>query len=382
MLELRIALRFLWRNKVQSLLIIMGIAIGIAVQVFVGSLITSLQDSLVDETVGSSSHVSLEPAGGQAALSFTTEDRATLSVDPRVTAVAPVQSLSALLPVGDASVPVVVKGGALSDLDSIYGLSEKLVVGEISLAGDRITVGKDLAEQNGLAPGDSVRLVLADGSTVETVVEGVFDLGAQAANERSVFSGLELASSALGRSTDRVSAVETQIADVFASPEVAASLRTAFPQLTVSEWQAKNSDLLTALQSQSTSSYMIQVFVIIAVMLGIASTLAISAVQKTRQIGILKALGMSDSKTGLVFLYQAGILGVIGTLLGIAVSLALIAVFSSVAKSGDSGLFPIEPRLGFVLLSAGIGIAIALISAIIPYRKTARLDPIQVIQGG
>jgi len=382
MLELRIALRFLWRNKVQSLLIILGIAIGIAVQVFVGSLITSLQDSLVDETVGSSSHVSLEPAGGQAALSFTTEDRATLSVDPRVTAVAPVQSLSALLPVGDASVPVVVKGGALSDLDSIYGLSEKLVVGEISLAGDRITVGKDLAEQNGLAPGDSVRLVLADGSTVETVVEGVFDLGAQAANERSVFSGLELASSALGRSTDRVSAVETQIADVFASPEVAASLRTAFPQLTVSEWQAKNSDLLTALQSQSTSSYMIQVFVIIAVMLGIASTLAISAVQKTRQIGILKALGMSDSKTGLVFLYQAGILGVIGTALGIAVSLALIAVFSSVAKSGDSGLFPIEPRLGFVLLSAGIGIAIALISAIIPYRKTARLDPIQVIQGG
>ena len=382
MLELRIALRFLWRNKVQSLLIILGIAIGIAVQVFVGSLITSLQDSLVDETVGSSSHVSLEPAGGQAALSFTTEDRATLSVDPRVTAVAPLQSLSALVPVGDASVPVVVKGGALSDLDSIYGLSEKLVVGEISLAGDRIAVGKDLAEQNGLAPGDSVRLVLADGSTVETVVEGVFDLGAQAANERSVFSGLELASSALGRSTDRVSAVETQIADVFASPEVAASLRTAFPQLTVSEWQAKNSDLLTALQSQSTSSYMIQVFVIIAVMLGIASTLAISAVQKTRQIGILKALGMSDSKTGLVFLYQAGILGVIGTLLGIAVSLALIAVFSSVAKSGDSGLFPIEPRLGFVLLSAGIGIAIALISAIIPYRKTARLDPIQVIQGG
>jgi len=382
MLELRIALRFLWRNKVQSLLIILGIAIGIAVQVFVGSLITSLQDSLVDETVGSSSHVSLEPAGGQAAFSFTTEDRATLRADPRVTAVAPLQSLSALVPVGDASVPVVVKGGALSDLDSIYGLSEKLVVGEISLAGDRIAVGKDLAEQNGLAPGDSVRLVLADGSTVETVVEGVFDLGAQAANERSVFSGLELASSALGRSTDRVGAVEMQIADVFASPEVATSLRAAFPQLTVGEWQAKNSDLLTALQSQSTSSYMIQVFVIIAVMLGIASTLAISAVQKTRQIGILKALGMSDSKTGLVFLYQAGILGVIGTLLGIAVSLALIAVFSSVAKSGDSGLFPIEPRLGFVLLSAGIGIAIALISAIIPYRKTARLDPIQVIQGG
>lgn len=382
MLELRIARRFLWRSKVQSILIVLGIAIGIAVQVFVGSLITSLQDSLVDETVGSSSHVSLELAGGQAAFVFTDQDRAKVSTDPRVTAVAAVQSLSALVPVGEASVPVVVKGGTLADLDSIYRLSEKLVAGEISLTGDRIAAGKELAEQNGLAPGDSVRLVLADGSTVDTVLEGVFDLGAQAANERSVFSGLELASAALGRPVDRVSAVEMQIVDVFTSPDVAAGLQSAFPQLTVSEWQAKNSDLLTALQSQSTSSYMIQVFVIIAVMLGIASTLAISAVQKTRQIGILKALGMSDAKTGLVFLYQAGILGVIGTALGIALSLALTAVFSAVAKSGDSGLFPIEPRLGFVLLSSGIGIAIALISAIIPYRKTARLDPIQVIQGG
>ncbi|MBN1632416.1 MAG: ABC transporter permease [Thermoleophilia bacterium] len=382
MLELRIALRFLRRNKVQSLLIILGIAIGIAVQVFVGSLITSLQDSLVDETVGSSAHVSLEPGDKQTAFAFTVEDRATVSNDPRVTAVAPVQNLSALVSVGETSIPVAVKGGEPADLDSIYGLSGKLVAGEISLAGDRIAVGKELAEQNGLAPGDALRLVLADGSTVETVLEGVFDLGAQAANERSVFSGLELASSALGRPVDQVSAVEMQIADVFTSPEVATGLATTFPQLTVGEWQAKNSDLLTALQSQSTSSYMIQVFVIIAVMLGIASTLAISAVQKTRQIGILKALGMSDAKTGLVFLYQAGILGVIGTALGIAVSLALIAVFSSVARSGDSGLFPIEPRLGFVLLSAGIGIAIALISAIIPFRKTARLDPIQVIQGG
>ena len=382
MLELRIARRFLWRSKVQSLLIVLGIAVGIAVQVFVGSLITSLQDSLVDETVGSSPHVSLEPADSQAPFAFSAQDRATVSADPRVTAVAPVQSLSALVPVGDASVPVVVKGGTFADLDSIYGLSEKLVAGEISLTGDRIVVGKELAEQNGLSPGDAVQLVLADGSTVETVLEGVFDLGAQAANAQFVFSGLELASSALGRSIDQVGAVEMQITDVFASPEVAAGFQSAFPQLTVSEWQAKNSDLLTALQSQSTSSYMIQVFVIIAVMLGIASTLAISAVQKTRQVGILKALGMSDTRTGLVFLYQAGILGVIGTALGIAVSLALIAVFSAVARSGDSGLFPIEPKLSFVLLSAGIGIAIALISAIIPYRKTARLDPIEVIQGG
>jgi len=376
MLEPKIAWRFLWRSKAQSILIIFGIAVGIAVQVFVGSLITSLQQSLLDSTVGSSSHVTIEPAAGEAAFTFTAADREKLKTDPRITAVAPVQTLSALVPMAGSSAPVVVKGGAYEDIDSIYKLSDKMVAGEVTLDGDRVLVGKEFAEQYGFAPGDPIELVLADGSTVEARVEGVFDLGAQAVNQQSVFAGLEAASRALGRSVEEVGAVEMQINDVFTSPDVALK----YPQLQVTEWQAKNSELLTALQSQSTSSYMIQVFVIIAVMLGIASTLAISAVQKTRQIGILKALGMADGRTGLVFLWQAGILGVVGTALGIGISLGLIGAFSLIARGGDTGLFPIQPQVGFVLLSAGIGIAIALISAIIPYRKTARLDPIEVIQ--
>jgi lipoprotein-releasing system permease protein len=314
-------------------------------------------------------------------LTFTASDRAMVTADPRVTAVAPVQVVSALIPAGGTSAPVVVKGGALADIDSIYKLTQVLVTGEVTLAQNRILVGKEFADQYGLKPGSAARLVLADGSSVDVAVEGVFDLGVQAVNMQSVFVGLDTASAALGRSPDQVSAVELQISDVFASPAVAADLAAKFPGLKVTEWQVQNKELLTGLQSQSTSSYMIQIFVIIAVMLGIASTLAISAVQKTRQIGILKALGMSDARTGLVFMYQAGILGVVGTALGIAVSIGLIEVFTSIARRGNTGLFPIEPRLGFILLSAAIGIAISLVSAVIPYRKTARLDPIEVIQG-
>ena len=380
MLELRIARRFLWRSKSQSILIVLGIAVGIAVQVFVGSLITSLQDSLIESTVGSSSQVTLEPAEGAAAFTFGAADREWVQSQPMVTAVAPVQVLSALVPVGGSSAPLVVKAGDLADLDSIYKLSDRIVAGEASLQGDRILVGKAFAEKFKLGPGDAVKLVLADGAAIDGKIEGLFDLGSQVANTQLAFAGLSVAS-ALGRPVDQVNAVEMQISDVFASGQVASEMAAEFPQLTVTDWQVQNTELLTALQSQTTSSVMIQVFVIIAVMLGIASTLAISAVQKTRQIGILKALGMADARTGFVFLYQAGILGAVGTTLGIGISLGLIKVFSLVAANGNSGLFPIQPRPGFVLFSAGIGMAIALVSAIIPYRKTSRLDPIQVIQG-
>jgi lipoprotein-releasing system permease protein len=123
------------------------------------------------------------------------------------------------------------------------------------------------------------------------------------------------------------------------------------------------------------------VFVLIAVALGIASTLAIAAVQKTRQIGILKALGMSDGRTAAIFVWEAAIMGVLGTGLGVGVGLLLIVGFTAgTAKSGAG--FPITPEPTFIAISASIGMLVALLSAIIPTRKTARLDPIEVIQNG
>ena len=162
-----------------------------------------------------------------------------------------------------------------------------------------------------------------------------------------------------------------------------AALRTepALNGLKVTEWQAQNSDLLSALKSQSSSSYMIQFFVLVAVALGIASTLAISAVQKTRQIGILKAMGMKDRQSGRIFLWQALILGVSGAAVGVAAGLGLIALFTFLGRNSTS-LFPITPQVGFVVISFVVGVLVAVGSSLIPSRRTKKLDPIEVIQGG
>jgi len=122
---------------------------------------------------------------------------------------------------------------------------------------------------------------------------------------------------------------------------------------------------------------MIQIFVLVAVALGIASTLAISAVQKTRQIGILKAIGMGDSAAGRIFLWQAALLGAGGTLGGIGLGYGLIWGFSLAPVP-----FSIRPEPTFIAISAAIGVSVALASSVIPARSTSRLDPIEVIQSG
>jgi len=350
------------------------------VQIFVGSLITSLQANLVDQTVGSSSQVTLTAPDDGDPVVYTDDVQGIVESDERVMpgAIAPVRTISALYsnPDGDAA-PLNLKGGELAAIDAITDLEARTVRGTASLDADEVMIGTDFADKYSLAPGDTIGLVLAGNRTRQLVISGVFDLGSAAVNERQAYVSGDLPQSLLGWSTDEYSAIETKLLDPFDSTAVASSWGGQLPELEVIDWQVANADLLVALQSQSSSSYMIQAFVLIAVALGIASTLAISAVQKTRQIGILKAMGMGDRASGRIFLWQALLLGVSGSLSGLIAGWLLIWSFSFVPVSFS---ISIEPT--FAAISASIGILVAMLSSIIPTRKTSRLDPIEVIQGG
>ena len=217
--------------------------------------------------------------------------------------------------------------------------------------------------------------ILPNGQQTEYELAGILDLGSTAANERLAFSDGESAQVALGMAPDDFSEIQIQVDDIFTSNEVAGDL--AADGLTVVDWQDENEELLSGLAAQSGSSFMIQAFVLIAVALGIASTLAISAVQKTKQIGILKAMGMRDGAAGRIFLFQAAILGVAGVLVGIGFGYLLIWGFSFAPVE-----FSVAPSPALIGVSAVIGILVALLSAVIPVRSTSRLEPIEVIQNG
>ena len=383
MLSLSIAARFLRKSPVQSILIAAGIAVGIGVQVFLGSLITSLQTSLVDQTIGNSPQVVVRAQQDGAAVAYTPELQQAMESQGEITTVVPTRTFSAIFRKGSESAPLQFTGGALDQLDTIYDISGRLVAGEASLAASEVIVGKDFADGFALKPGDVASFVLPTGKPAELTVAGVFDFGSAAANNATAFVGGNEAATVLGLEADQYSAVDAQVGDVFASQQVAADLRAApaLEGLEVTEWQAENADLLSALRSQSSSSYMIQFFVLVAVALGIASTLAISAVQKTRQIGILKAMGMRDRQSGRIFLWQALILGVSGAAVGVGAGLGLIALFTFLGRNSES-LFPITPQVGFVVISFVVGVLVAVVSSLIPSRRTSKLDPIEVIQGG
>jgi lipoprotein-releasing system permease protein len=128
---------------------------------------------------------------------------------------------------------------------------------------------------------------------------------------------------------------------------------------------------------------MIQVFVILAVALGIASVLAVSVVQKAREIGILKATGTLTRSVTRVFLLQGAVLGTAGSLIGIAIGTTLALFFAGLARNPDgSATFPVDLNLWLYARSVAVALTVGVLSAILPARRAARMDPATVIRNG
>lgn len=398
--EFKVAWRFLKSNRTQTLLILLGIIVGVSVQIFLGSLISGLQQDLVDQTVGSSSHITILPkdqiprplviqedkysrivtfSGSQSGINRWQEIAEYVKGMDQITAVSPTIDGSGFAIRGDKNIPVVFRGIEITKADGIYNINENIVNGEADIGGNNIIIGTEMARELELNTGDTLKLNTSEGISDRFIIRGIFDLGSKELNNSWVFLSSKRAST-LFNFSDRVSNIEIQIADVFRADQIADQIMARFNNINAESWQRNNEQLLTALQSQTSSSLIIQIFVIIAVTLGIASVLAVSVVQKSRQIGILKAMGTKKKSVGIIFLIQGAILGLSGSILGALSGIGLSQAFVTFAR-GDSGdpLFPITIDPTFILISVVIATAAGMIAASIPARNSAKLNPIEVI---
>ncbi len=402
--ELFVALRYLREGRLQTWLILAGVGVGLGAIIFVSALITGLQQSLVDRTLGSQAHVVVRPPeemprvlpDPDSALRATVLQRPPQRVRsivewqrvqdvlrriPGVVAVAPTVAGPAMAARGLGATSVTVRGIDIASYEPIVELEGKLVDGAFDLTGFHAVVGTELARTLGITVGSRMRVQAAGGRAGVYTVSGIFDLGSKDLNERWVFVSLRGAQTMFDLEGG-VSTLEVKGTKIFQAEDLAARIedRTG---LDAESWMTRNSDLLVGLRSQSQSSRMIQVFVMLAVALGIASVLAVSVVQKSREIGILKATGTRTASITRIFLLQGAILGTVGSLLGIAIGACLALFFASLATNPDgSPRFPVDLNLFLFGRSMAVAILVGILSAILPARRAARMDPATVIRNG
>ncbi|QRN86281.1 ABC transporter permease [Clostridia bacterium] len=403
--ELKMATRFLQASKGQTVFILMGIAIGVSVQIFLGTLITGLQENLIDATVGNSPHITITNESSQQSeydlldrndndyrseISFEKTDENLfewerivdyLDKKDKLSAVSPVLNANGSIIKGNLRSPLVVRGIKSERANMIYDFESSMKQGDYSLESNKALIGDGLAEKYALSTGDSFTLTVANGRNENFIVEGIFSLGQKAIDESWMFVDLARAQK-LVDDTGYISSIEIQVFDVFEADTIASELDQQMIDVELSNWKVENKSLLSALQSQSSSSYTIQFFVLLAITLGIASVLSVSVVQKQRQIGILKAMGASAKSARNIFILQGLILGLIGSALGALMGYLLIQGFLyGTAFATGEPLFPLTIRFGQTMIILSITTIASLISAIIPANKSSRLDPVDVMKG-
>jgi len=400
-----VAIRFLREGRMQTLFIVAGIAIGVAVIVFMSALLTGLQSNFVRRVLTAQSQIQLLPpkevarrlgagsAGGaledavvQAPLQrLKSIDQwqsvaAQVRAMPDVEVVAPTASGSALAIRGEASRAVSVNGIDPAQYFLIVTLPEKIVRGSTRLTPGDILIGTDLASDLGVGVGDKLRVSSASGGGQTLMVTGLFDLGSKPANQRTTFVALRTAQSLLGL-VGGVSSLEVKVRDIYAADVIAQRI-TAATGVEADSWIATNAQFFTAVQAQKTSNTTIRFFVGLSVAFGIASVLVVSVVQKSREIGILRAMGISRGQVLRVFLLQGGLLGLLGSLGGAGMGLVALLLWQRYALNPDgTPLFPLAIDPGLFVASLLLAALTGLAAAFAPALRAARLDPVVAIRG-
>jgi lipoprotein-releasing system permease protein len=398
-----VALRYLREDKAQTALVLAAVSVGVAVIVFLSALIGGLQTSLLKQTLGSQPHVVLRtpdeeprPVGASPPFAIARlvekPGQRVRSVDqwPRVLADAeavtgvrcasPTVSGPAFAQRGDAERPISFRGIDPDRFPCVVDVRAAIREGSFRVGGDDVVVGIELARDLGVGPGDKLRVVTPSGAKTLVTVAGVFDLGNKDVNLRWVLGSLRQGQSLL-ELPGGVTSIELKVERIFEAEAIAQTLaeRTG---LTADSWMRQNSQLLAGLQAQASSKSMIQFFVVVAVALGIASVLIVSVVQKSKEIGILRAVGTRTRSVSRIFLIQGGVLGFAGSVVGCAIGAALSIFFEGVARNADgSARFPVDLSPSLFFGATILAVLVGLLSAALPARRAGRLDPATAIRG-
>lgn len=396
-LELMIAVKFLRQGVSQTLLILVGIAVGVSVIVFITTLIVGLQNNIIERTLGTQSHIRVEPPREENAVIAVPEGTLALRVEekrvqrlrsinnwiqaqsvldtlPEVTAVSPVVAGPAFARRGDVIKAVSLVGIDPSRYEKIVPVSESIVSGEFRVGAGNAVIGKLLADDLGLEAGSKLRLEAGDNRHAIVTVTGVFELGVRELDLRYVYLDLKQAQSLLDLSGG-VTLIDVTVRDLFAADVVAARIGR-LTGLKSESWIESNAQLMNALTSQRISTSVISFFVAISVAFGIASVLAITVTQRTREIGILRAMGARREQVLRVFLVQGGLLALMGSILGGVLGYGLVWGFNNFGPK----LFYIPLPTGLLLITIGVATLTGLLAAMVPAWRASRLHPVEAIR--
>lgn len=383
--ELFIAIRQIRARKFQTLLSVGAIALAVMVLTVSQALMVGFTGELYNTTVNKLPHVSVSPQEGEDYIYLYRTIIEEISKIEGVTAVSPFLTGKASFRFKTNSRNAELKGVIPLQENEISSIESDMVEGdfrELELSRNTVVIGSKLADKLEVSLGDSVDASFPNSNPLSLRVVGIFHTGSPL-DDSFTYTSLDTAQE-FYNVPDVVNGISVRLDNFNRDREVAAEIKKTGYK--AKGWTETNPAILRTIAVESTSNNVVLGLIVVIASFGVVSTLNLSVIGATSQIGMLRAMGATVSSIRTIFILQSGILGMlgalVGTLTGIAISLAIGQYELPAASSelyGGITTIPIVVRTGDILVIIIAVFLLNLIAGIYPAQQAAKLDPVKAI---
>ena len=389
-----------------SVIAIGGVVVGVSALIVVIGIMNGLQRDLREKLLIGSPDIRVLGSGPGGRMDDWPAVLRTVAAQPGVVAAAPFVTTEALANAGhdymDAGRVVGVPPNGRADTD-VTRIREHTIDGAFRFTGargaeDGIVVGSLLASRLGVHVGDTLTIYGRGTGTVSAVtgyptpltmtfeVTGVVQTGMYEYDKTHMYVSLVRAQELAGLG-DAVTGIEVRTKSRWTAPDVARDLERAVKgTYSAVDWQQQNKSLFQALKLEKLGMGLILLLIVLVAAFNIVSNLTMVVADKTREIGILKAMGMTARSVRRVFFAQGLVIGLAGTLLGVALGLGASLALGTyeVIKLNPEIYFidhlPVATEAADVFLIVAASVGIAALATLYPAQQAARLYPIEAIR--
>jgi lipoprotein-releasing system permease protein len=415
--ELFLALRYLRPRRtfvsVITVLSFLGVTLGVGALIVVLSVMAGFQERLTEKIIGFNAHITVAPADGSVLYDY---DKLLTLIrqQPDVLAASPIIRGPVLVEHRDghgatSMTPAFIKSVPADGDDPVMPIKKYLVMGDWELHGDSVIVGKEWARRNGAFPGDKITIFGAaqaqgflhrndanhtDVLPEEPIIRGVFETGQFDYDLNFLLVSTEFAQQIWGM-PDAVHGIAVRVKNPEQAEIVKDQLNKLLPEtLHARTWMDDNRDLFNAVGIERVVMACILCLILMVAAFGLCSTLITVTVQKSREIGLMKALGANDLQVCGVFLFHGTVVGVVGAISGSILGLVILrylnvirdfllyAFHIQVFSASVYGLpeIPAVVNPENIVIIAVSAVIICVLAALIPAISAASLAPARALR--